>query len=163
LNRKFANPAKDCPRTPLHGAIHFYKDVLEEVRVLAMNLKDMNRLTTAYRGGKFDLWEILHLNCPKLSKLLIVIDGPIQDKVTDKIEFRRLHRLLDMKHDDFPQRQTQLLQVLASRFAANKKGLWKQLIVDLVSIDQMKQLPMKDGEKWDKDGEGGFYDASWLR
>jgi hypothetical protein len=52
LNRKSTNPTKDYYPSAICSAIHFYKDVLNVIRVLAMNVNDMNNLTTAYRGGK---------------------------------------------------------------------------------------------------------------
>ncbi len=161
LNRKFANPAKDCYPSPLHGAIHFYSDVMKEIKFLAMNIKDLNNLTTAYRGGKFDLWEMLHENCPKLMVLIIVIDGPVRGNARDKIEFRRLYMASDVDHDEFRLRHNKLMQVMISLVRAKKKALWKELVIHVASIDQTKELPIKDGEKGNRDG-GGAYDAYGL-
>jgi hypothetical protein len=88
LNRRFTNPAKDCYPSTIHGAIRFHKDVLKEVRVLAMNVKDMNDLTTAYRGWKWGLWVQLKEHCPEVKKICLVVDGPNHRNVQEEIKFR---------------------------------------------------------------------------
>jgi hypothetical protein len=66
--------------------------------------------------------------------------------------------------DEFGRRHHRLLQVLISLFQINQEeeGLWKGLVINLVSLDQTKQLPIKEGKKENRDGEGG-YDAYGLR
>lgn len=98
--------------------------MIKEVKFLAINVKDINNLTTAHRGRSLDLWELLQENCAKLVWLIIVIDRPVRGKAKDKIEFRRLHMASDANHKEFSQRHKKLTQVLVSLLRAKeKKGL----------------------------------------
>jgi hypothetical protein len=119
---------------------------MEEVKCLVMNIKDMNHLTTAYRGEKFDVWETLQGNCAELVLLVIVIDGSVRKKMKDKIWFRQLVVASGVNPDEFCKRYRKLTQALVSLIRAQENnGLWrKQLVVHLASIDQTKELPIKD-------------------
>lgn len=125
-----------------------------------MNVKDMNDLTTAYRGGKWDLSVLLKEHCPKLQRIYLVLDGPSHRNVKAKIDFRRLvlqYGRDEVDMNEFGRRHRKLLQVLASLFQINQEeeGLWKGLVISLVTLDHTKQLPIKEGEKENRDGEGG--------
>jgi hypothetical protein len=160
LNQWFRNPRKECESSVAHCAIHFYKDVMKEVRVLALNLIDLYRLTSAYRGGKQDLWKILHENCPNLKHVRLVIDGPVKGRTN--IEFRRLYRISNANDNESIQRHAKLVYMLASLYkAAKEKKICVGLSKSVVSIDQAKKLPMKYGEKGNKDGSG-VYDSYGL-
>jgi hypothetical protein len=154
LNRWFMDPAKECYPSVAHGAIHFYKGVMKEVKVLAMNLGDLYYLTSSYRGGKRDLWELLHENCPNLNMVKLVIDGPVKGRTN--IQFRRLLQSSNCNRSEFFNRHKNLCYVMASLVTAGDKGFCKSVSRALVSIDQTKKLPMKDGEKGNKDGQGVY-------
>lgn len=170
LKGRFIDPAKECYPSVVHGAVHFYKGVMREVRVLAMNLMDMYHLTSAYRGGNRDLWEILHENCPKLDMIMLVIDGQAKGvKGRIKTQFRRLYINTNCPTAELVQRHLKLVAVMSSAVeASRRKGLCKEVVKCIGSIDQTKKLPMKDGEKGNKDGTGvydsyGFSDVSMRR
>ncbi|KAN0110448.1 hypothetical protein V8E51_006835 [Hyaloscypha variabilis] len=158
LNRNFK--AKGVERFPsaLQTASHFYKDAMKEVRLLAMNLEDIHCLTSAYRDneGKRDLWQMLHENCPKLKKVVLVIDGPQKGRTVT--HFRSLYQISNCNLVEFSRRHPKLVSVLESKQKAKKKAICKKVRIEVKSIDQAKKLPMRYGEKDNNDGSG-VYDS----
>jgi hypothetical protein len=133
---------------------------MKEVGVLALNLMDLCRLTSAYRGGKQDLWEILHENCPSLKHVQLVLDGPVKGRTN--IQFRRLYHISNVNENEYVQRHTKPVYVLASLYkAAMEKKICVGLGRSVVRIDQAKKLLMKGEEKGNKDGSG-VYDSYGL-
>jgi hypothetical protein len=110
---------------------------------------------------------LLKEHCPKLQKIYLVLDEPNHRNAKAKIDFCQFVLQCGrdgVDVDEFGRRHHKLLQVLASLFQINQEedGLWKRLVTNLVTLDQTKQLPIKEGKKENRDGEGG-YDAYGLR
>jgi len=158
LNRNFKDKEAGKFPTALYAAIHFYKDVMMNAKRLAMNLEDACYLTTAYRDidGKRDLWKILEESCPKLEDFQLVIDGPAKGRTVKKL--RKLHIVKSTNASEFRERHKHLVLVIRSWQRAEKGGCCKGLRKALASIDQTKELPIREGEKGNKDGSG-MYDA----
>ncbi|KAE9372295.1 hypothetical protein N431DRAFT_466557 [Stipitochalara longipes BDJ] len=158
LNRNFKDKAKECFSSTVQTASHFYQDAMKEVRLLAMNLGNMHHLTTAYRdhGGERDLWQMLHKNCLKLKSVLVIIDGPQKERTVTK--FRSLYKISNCNQVEFTRRHPKLVSVMESIVKAKSKGICKKVMICVVSIDQTKNLPTRNGEKEKNDGYG-VYDS----
>ena len=172
LNQNFRNPKKSCDPSGIHGEINLYEDHLKNVKQLAMNIGEMFKLTTAYRdpSGKYDLWAMLQKHCPELEIIVTVLDGPIRESQSEKkIQFRRLfpYQNAELPRSDFvaefTRRHTKFSHVMISfREAQQKDRCSLDRLPILVSIDQEKRLPIKDGEKENMEGQDQKYDAYGL-
>ena len=63
LNHKFRNGNKRL-NSVLTAALQVYPNWMTPERNLAMNVKEMKKMTSAYRNGGLDMWKMLHKSCP---------------------------------------------------------------------------------------------------
>jgi 2EXR family len=73
----------------LESSTKYYRHWLSPVKFLPINLKEGRKLVDS-ASGTVGLWSMLYVACPKLETLIIVVDGPVNNR---KAVFQKLRKV----------------------------------------------------------------------
>jgi hypothetical protein len=117
----------------LESSMKYYRLWLSPVKFLAINLKEGRQLVDS-ASGTIGLWSMLYVACPRLETLIIVVDGPVNNR---KAVFQKLHNIAGPEdlgsHNKW--KWHALLFLYESLLRVQKKGGLRDLKLRIVNID----------------------------
>jgi hypothetical protein len=124
----------------------YYRNWLSPVRFLAINLKEARKLVDS-ASGTVGLWSMLHVACPKLETLFIVVNGPVNHQ---KVVFQKLHNVAgpeDLGSYHHKWKWHALLFLYESLLRVQQQGGWRGLKLRIVNIDIGNELKFERRDK----------------
>jgi hypothetical protein len=148
LNHKFNLSVKKTLNLSgaLESSMKYYRHWLSPVRFLAVNLKEARKLVDS-ASGTVGLWSMLYVACPELETLIIVVDGPVNNR---KVVFQKLHNVAgpeDLGSHHHKWKWHSLLFLYESLLRVQQKGGWRDLKLRIVNIDIGNELKFERSYK----------------
>jgi hypothetical protein len=129
----------------LEASTKYYRHWLSPVKFLGINIKEARKLVNSASGAT-SLWSMLYVACPKLETLIIVVDGPVNNR---KVVFKKLHNVAGPEDlgSHHKWKWHALLFLYESLLRVQQKGAWRDLKLRIVNIDIGNELKLERSDK----------------